>query len=72
MITQQNTTALAEGTILVLLKESSSSDEFRSYLDSLDISSEDAYSKMEKAIEENLIKFYSHKKRVRPLLTLRR
>jgi hypothetical protein len=72
MTTPQNTTELSEGTILVLLKESSSSDEFRAYLDSLDISSEDAYSKMERALEENLIQFYPREHRVRPLLTLRR
>jgi hypothetical protein len=67
-----NTTELSEGSTLILLKEISSSDEFRACLDYLGIPSEDAYSKMERALEANLVKFYPQKKRVRPLLTLRR
>ena len=72
METQQNTTKLTEGTALILLKEISSYSEFRSCLDSLGISSHTAYSKMERALEENLIRFYPQDKSTRPKLTLSR
>lgn len=72
METQQNTTKLTEGTTLILLKEISSYSEFRSCLDSLGISSHTAYSKMERALEENLIRFYPQDKSTRPKLTLSR
>jgi maleate cis-trans isomerase len=72
METQQNTTKLTTGTALILLKESTSYSEFRSCLDSLGISSHTAYIKMERAIEENLIRFYPQNKIVRPKLTLPR
>jgi hypothetical protein len=72
METQQNTTKLTEGTALILLKEISSYSEFRSCLDSLGISSHTAYCKMERALEENLIRFYPQDKSARPKLTLSR
>lgn len=69
METQQQ---LSAGTTLILLKESTSSAEFKSCLDSLGISTHSAYSKMERALEENLIRFYPQNKIVRPTLTLSR
>jgi hypothetical protein len=72
MTLHQNTTKLTEGTALILLREISSSAEFKSSLDSLGMSTHIAYSKMEKALEENLIRFYPQNKIVRPKLTLSR
>ena len=66
MTTQQ----LSEGTALILLKESSTSDEFKTYLDSLGIPVSIAYVKMKKALDENTLKYFTQRKYTRPILTL--
>lgn len=72
MSNQKNQSELSEGTALILLKECSSSAEFKTNLDSLGIQRITAHVKMRKALAENLSKFYPQKQQLPPLLTLRR
>lgn len=68
MPTTQNDTKLSEGTALILLRESSTNEEFREYLNALGMSYTEAFVKMNKGREKNIQTFSPH----RPILTLRK